>query len=97
MVSLQTKVNAGHVCIFGFMIYSWNFLSVELFKMVCEVNETDVKIGIAAVMLPQDAGASLEKYLTSSSTGLHFSIFIHSLISVAQLDMPFHIFRCNCK
>ncbi|KAI5564592.1 hypothetical protein POPTR_014G085300v4 [Populus trichocarpa] len=40
----------------------------ELFKMVCEVNETDVKIGIAAVMLPQDAGASLEKYLTSSST-----------------------------
>jgi len=70
--------------------------SVELFKMVCEVNETDVKIGIAAVMLPQDAGASLEKYLTSSSTGLHFSIFIHSLVSVGQLDMPFHFFRCNC-
>ncbi|KAJ6404539.1 hypothetical protein OIU84_012668, partial [Salix udensis] len=40
----------------------------ELFKMVCEVNETDVKIGIASVMLPQDAGASLEKYLTSSSS-----------------------------
>ncbi|KAJ6338170.1 hypothetical protein OIU76_007780 [Salix suchowensis] len=36
--------------------------------MVCEVNETDVKIGIASVMLPQDAGASLEKYLTSSSS-----------------------------
>jgi hypothetical protein len=70
--------------------------SVELFKMVCEVNETDVKIGIAAVMLPQDAGASLEKYLMSSSTGLHFSIFIHSLVSVGQLDMPFHFFRCNC-
>jgi hypothetical protein len=70
--------------------------SVELFKMVCEVNETDVKIGIAAVMLPQDAGASLEKYLTSSSTGLHFSTFIHSLVSVGQLDMPFHFFRCNC-
>jgi len=64
--------------------------------MVCEVNETDVKIGIAAVMLPQDAGASLEKYLTSRSTGLHFSIFIHSIISVAQLDMPSHFFRCNC-
>uniref|UniRef100_A0A6N2MQH9 PA domain-containing protein n=1 Tax=Salix viminalis TaxID=40686 RepID=A0A6N2MQH9_SALVM len=40
----------------------------ELFKMVCEANETDVKIGIATVMLPQDAGASLEKYLASSST-----------------------------
>ncbi|KAJ6328649.1 hypothetical protein OIU77_010354 [Salix suchowensis] len=40
----------------------------ELFKMVCEANETDVKIGIATVMLPQDAGASLENYLASSST-----------------------------
>ncbi|KDP28619.1 hypothetical protein JCGZ_14390 [Jatropha curcas] len=39
----------------------------ELFKMVCEASETDVSIGIPAVMLPQDAGASLESYLKNSS------------------------------
>ncbi|GMP61429.1 hypothetical protein CsSME_00023903 [Camellia sinensis var. sinensis] len=38
----------------------------ELFKMVCEVNETDVKIGIPAVMLPQDAGTSLEKSIMNN-------------------------------
>ncbi|KAD4982696.1 hypothetical protein R6Q59_002321 [Mikania micrantha] len=35
----------------------------ELFKMVCEADEPDVQIGIPAVMLPQDAGASLEASL----------------------------------
>lgn len=40
----------------------------ELFKMVCEANETDVNIGIPAIMLPQDAGASLENYMKNSST-----------------------------
>ncbi|XP_058760348.1 uncharacterized protein LOC131633672 [Vicia villosa] len=35
----------------------------ELFKMVCEVNETDVDIGIPAVMLPQDAGLNLERHI----------------------------------
>ncbi|KAI3444532.1 hypothetical protein Pfo_001197 [Paulownia fortunei] len=39
----------------------------ELFKMVCEANETDVTIGIAVVMLPQDAGASLKQSMTNSS------------------------------
>jgi signal peptide peptidase-like protein 2B len=38
--------------------------------MVCEDNETDLQIGIPVVMLPQDAGASLEKYLLNS-TGMH--------------------------
>ncbi|KAI3796555.1 hypothetical protein L1987_39230 [Smallanthus sonchifolius] len=33
----------------------------ELFKMVCEADEADVQIRIPAVMLPQDAGASLEE------------------------------------
>ncbi|KAA8544300.1 hypothetical protein F0562_022312 [Nyssa sinensis] len=33
----------------------------KLFKMVCEANETDLEIGIPAVMLPQDASASLEQ------------------------------------
>ncbi|XP_021906235.1 signal peptide peptidase-like 4 isoform X2 [Carica papaya] len=35
--------------------------------MVCEGNETDLEIGIPAVMLPQDAGASLEKYIMNGS------------------------------
>ncbi|XWS49960.1 hypothetical protein CRYUN_Cryun12cG0047300 [Craigia yunnanensis] len=40
----------------------------ELYKMVCEPDETDLDIHIPAVMLPQDAGASLEKMLTSNSS-----------------------------
>ncbi|KAF7152426.1 hypothetical protein RHSIM_Rhsim01G0159800 [Rhododendron simsii] len=39
----------------------------ELFKMVCEANETDVDIRIPAVMLPQDAGISLEESLNNKS------------------------------
>ncbi|XP_047320020.1 signal peptide peptidase-like 4 [Impatiens glandulifera] len=39
----------------------------ELFKMVCEVNETDVTIGIPTVMLPQDAGVKLENYIKNNS------------------------------
>ncbi|KAL1830071.1 hypothetical protein DCAR_0209480 [Daucus carota subsp. sativus] len=35
----------------------------ELYKMVCEPDETDLDIHIPAVMLPQDAGSSLEKLL----------------------------------
>ncbi|XP_028553141.1 signal peptide peptidase-like 5 isoform X1 [Dendrobium catenatum] len=38
----------------------------ELYKMVCERNETGVNINISAVMLPQDAGASLENILASN-------------------------------
>lgn len=41
----------------------------ELFKMVCEINETDVDIRIPAVMLPQDAGASLESSLKNNPLG----------------------------
>ncbi|CAA7399055.1 unnamed protein product [Spirodela intermedia] len=37
----------------------------ELYKMVCDPNETDLHIGIPAVMLPKDAGASLEGSLQS--------------------------------
>ncbi|GAV81733.1 LOW QUALITY PROTEIN: PA domain-containing protein/Peptidase_A22B domain-containing protein/MFS_1 domain-containing protein, partial [Cephalotus follicularis] len=39
----------------------------DLFKMVCEPNETDVIIGIPAVMLPQDAGANLERFIMNNS------------------------------
>ncbi|KAG2242326.1 hypothetical protein Bca52824_095832 [Brassica carinata] len=41
----------------------------ELYKMVCEPDETDLDIQIPAVMLPQDAGATLEKMLINSSKG----------------------------
>ncbi|KAK8504967.1 hypothetical protein V6N13_133666 [Hibiscus sabdariffa] len=40
----------------------------ELYKMVCDPDETDLDIHIPAVMLPQDAGISLEKMLTSNSS-----------------------------
>ncbi|KAI5655467.1 hypothetical protein M9H77_32654 [Catharanthus roseus] len=40
----------------------------ELYKMVCEPDETDLDIQIPAVLLPQDAGASLEKMLSNSSS-----------------------------
>ncbi|KAM3287471.1 signal peptide peptidase-like 4 isoform X1 [Capsicum chacoense] len=39
----------------------------ELFKMVCDPGESDVDIGIPAVMLPQDAGTSLIAFLRNSS------------------------------
>ncbi|KAF2315299.1 hypothetical protein GH714_038757 [Hevea brasiliensis] len=58
----------------------------ELFKMVCEANETDVRIGIPAVMLPQDAGASLENYIKNSSA---VSVQLYSpqrpLVDVAEV------------
>ncbi|KAG0535560.1 hypothetical protein BDA96_04G376400 [Sorghum bicolor] len=37
----------------------------ELYKMVCETNETNLDIGIPAVLLPKDAGSSLERSLSS--------------------------------
>ncbi|XAR70287.1 hypothetical protein NMG60_11027091 [Bertholletia excelsa] len=40
----------------------------ELYKMVCEPDETDLDIHIPTVMLPQDAGASLERMLMYSSS-----------------------------
>ena len=37
----------------------------ELYKMVCETNETNLDISIPAVLLPKDAGSSLERSLSS--------------------------------
>ncbi|XP_019430066.1 PREDICTED: signal peptide peptidase-like 4 [Lupinus angustifolius] len=58
----------------------------ELFKMVCEVNETDVNIGIPAVMLPQDAGINLERHIKNNSI---VSIQLYSphrpLVDVAEV------------
>lgn len=47
----------------------------ELFKMVCEANETDVHVGIPVVMLPQDAGQNLKDSMNDSS---HVSIQMYS-------------------
>ncbi|KAI3434329.1 PA domain-containing protein [Psidium guajava] len=58
----------------------------ELFKMVCEANETDVEIGIPAVMLPQDAGASLESLINMNT---NVSVQLYSprrpLVDVAEV------------
>lgn len=45
---------------------------VELYKMVCEPDETDLNIHIPAVMLPQSAGLTLEKMLSNGSSGYFF-------------------------
>lgn len=37
--------------------------------MVCEANETYIEIGIPAVMLPQDAGASLVESIKKNHSG----------------------------
>jgi hypothetical protein len=44
-------------------------LFTELYKMVCDPDETDLNIHIPAVMLPQDAGTRLETMLMSTSSG----------------------------
>ncbi|KAL1328975.1 hypothetical protein HN51_046139 [Arachis hypogaea] len=58
----------------------------ELFKMVCEENETDVDIGIPAVMLPQYAGLNIEKHIKNNST---VSVQLYSplrpLVDVAEV------------
>ncbi|CAH9069112.1 unnamed protein product [Cuscuta europaea] len=40
----------------------------ELYKMVCDPDETDLDIKIPAVMLPHDAGVALEKMLSNRSS-----------------------------
>ncbi|XP_044477158.1 signal peptide peptidase-like 2 [Mangifera indica] len=58
----------------------------ELYKMVCDPDETDLDIQIPAVILPQDAGASLEKMLMNSSS---VSVQLYSpkrpLVDVAEV------------
>lgn len=60
--------------------------SKELFKMVCEENETDVTIGIPAVMLPQDAGDSLEKDLKNNiSVSVQLYSPLRPVVDVAEV------------
>ncbi|XP_051146736.1 signal peptide peptidase-like 2 [Andrographis paniculata] len=48
----------------------------ELFKMVCEANETDVWVRIPVVMLPQDAGVALKQIMQNNTS--HVSIQMYS-------------------
>lgn len=61
----------------------------ELFKMVCEANETDVDIGIPTVMLPQDAGENLENHLLNNSVGMFlFFLCAYSFVMSYSLPLP---------
>ncbi|KAK7394759.1 hypothetical protein VNO78_15297 [Psophocarpus tetragonolobus] len=58
----------------------------ELFKMVCEQNETDVDIGIPAVMLPQDAGENLENHILNKSiVSVQLYSPLRPLVDVAEV------------
>ncbi|KAH6756446.1 SIGNAL PEPTIDE PEPTIDASE-LIKE 4 [Perilla frutescens var. hirtella] len=82
--SFVTKANVAEAAGASALLIINN--QTELFKMVCEKNETDVDIGIPVVMLPQDAGASLKQSMRNSS---HVSIQIYSpkrpLVDVAEV------------
>jgi hypothetical protein len=53
----------------------------ELYKMVCDSNETDLDINIPAVLLPKEAGAALERHLTQGQ-GKHFDLYLPLLLSM---------------
>ncbi|KAG6788316.1 hypothetical protein POTOM_004380 [Populus tomentosa] len=58
----------------------------ELYKMVCEPDETDLDIHIPAIILPQDAGASLEKMLlTNTSVSVQLYSPKRPLVDVAEV------------
>lgn len=61
----------------------------ELFKMVCEAN-ADVDIRIPAVMLPQYAGESLEKFITNNTRGMSFFIdfMLAFTVSSSERHLP---------
>jgi hypothetical protein len=56
-------------CLCFFSCQIMFLLFTELYKMVCDPDETDLNIHIPAVMLPQDAGTRLETMLMSTSSG----------------------------
>ncbi|KAF5464283.1 hypothetical protein F2P56_014370, partial [Juglans regia] len=57
-----------------------------LMKMVCATNETDVDIGIPVVMLPQDAGVKLEKYLqNNSAVSVQLYSPLRPLVDIAEV------------
>ena len=54
--------------------------------MVCEANETDVEIGIPAVMLPQNAGVSLEEFLLNNSSVKVYLAWFQRLMNKKELN-----------
>lgn len=52
-----------------FFVSNFFLLCAALYKMVCQPNDTDLDIDIPAIMLPQDAGTSLELMLNTSPAG----------------------------
>ncbi|KAL4382237.1 hypothetical protein AHAS_Ahas04G0213400 [Arachis hypogaea] len=58
----------------------------ELFKMVCEENETDIDIGIPAVMLPQDAGENIKSHIQNKSiVSVQLYSPLRPLVDVAEV------------
>ncbi|CAN1253869.1 Signal peptide peptidase-like 2 [Linum perenne] len=58
----------------------------ELYKMVCEPDETDLNIHIPAIMLPQDAGVTLEKMLlTNDPVSLQLYSPRRPLVDIAEV------------
>ncbi|PON62888.1 Peptidase A22B, signal peptide peptidase [Parasponia andersonii] len=58
----------------------------ELYKMVCEKDETDLNIHIPTVMLPQDAGLSLERMLfNSSSVSVQLYSPLRPVVDIAEV------------
>ena len=58
----------------------------ELYKMVCDHNETELDIGIPAVLLPKDAGSKLRSLLSSGEGNflrlLLFTVLCHIPVSM---------------
>lgn len=69
-------------------------LFAELYKMVCDPDETDLNIHIPAVMLPLDAGTRLEKMLMSISSGklpFNFQNYLISLTHILCICSSFYL------
>lgn len=64
--SFTTKANVAEAAGASAVLIINN--QTELFKMVCEPNETDLDIQIPAVMLPIDAGQKLEAFMKNKSS-----------------------------
>ncbi|KAK2407059.1 signal peptide peptidase [Trifolium repens] len=82
--SFTTKANiADEACASAILIINYR---TELFKMVCEENETDVDIGIPAVMLPQDAGLNMERHIKNNSiVSIQLYSPLRPLVDVAEV------------
>ncbi|KAL3655496.1 Signal peptide peptidase-like [Castilleja foliolosa] len=63
--SFVTKANVAEAAGASALLIINN--SKELFKMLCESNETNVNIGIPVVMLPLDASATLRQSMINNS------------------------------